>query len=144
MFFWTYGHQETWLDIWLKIPVPEDRSTSNMINGPKNCSKLNDSTITRFIDTCEGDSGWKRLSGFCVESLDCFLIHWLLVTGILFLIETIYRDIFRFNYLRNEKCLLNFFFAFSKFRFNFEHFRKKDDPHSSCIFNLWIPKDVVR
>ena len=75
MFFWTYGHQETWLDIWLKIPVAEDRSTSNMINGPKNCSKLNDSTITRFIDPCEGDSGWKRLSGFCVESLDCFLIH---------------------------------------------------------------------
>ena len=29
-----------------------------------------------------------------------------------------------------------FFFAFSKFRLNFEHFKKKDDPHSWCIFEF--------
>ena len=57
MFFWTYGIQQRWLDKWLKTPAPEDRSTRKMINGPKNCSKLNGSTITRFIDPCEGDSG---------------------------------------------------------------------------------------
>ena len=68
MFFWSYGLQQTWLDKSLKTPVPEDRSTSNMINGPKNCSKLNHSTIIRFIDPCQADSGLKRLSGLCVES----------------------------------------------------------------------------
>ena len=29
-----------------------------------------------------------------------------------------------------------FFFEFPKFRFNFEHFQKKDDLHSWCIFEL--------
>ena len=29
-----------------------------------------------------------------------------------------------------------FFFAFPKSKFNFEHFVKKDEPHSSCIFEL--------
>ena len=29
-----------------------------------------------------------------------------------------------------------FFFTFSEFRFNFEHFQKKDDPQSWCIFKL--------
>ena len=28
------------------------------------------------------------------------------------------------------------FFAFTKFRFNFEDFQKKDDPSSSCIFEF--------
>ena len=34
------------------------------------------------------------------------------------------------------KTFSEFLFAFSKFRFNFEHFQKKDDPPSSCIFEL--------
>ena len=29
-----------------------------------------------------------------------------------------------------------FFFPFSKFRFNFQHFQKKDDPQSWCIFEV--------
>ena len=31
-------------------------------------------------------------------------------------------NIFRYNYMRNEKYFLDFFFAFPKFRFNFEQF----------------------
>ena len=53
------------------------------------------------------------------------------MTGILFLTET--RKI---NEKRKEKHLLDFFFAFPTFRFNFEHFQEKDDPHSSCIFQV--------
>ena len=53
------------------------------------------------------------------------------MTNIFFLTEAIYCNI-----LGNEKVFLNFFFAFSKFRFNFEHFQKKDDPHNWCIFDL--------
>ena len=37
---------------------------------------------------------------------------------------------------KKEKGFLNFFFQFSKFRFHFQHSREKDDPHSSCIFEL--------
>ena len=30
---------------------------------------------------------------------------------------------------QKRKVFSKFFFAFSKFKFNFEHFQKKDDPH---------------
>ena len=41
---------KTWLDKCLKSFVSEDISTSNMVNGPKNCSNLHDSTFIIFID----------------------------------------------------------------------------------------------
>ena len=62
MYFSTYGHRKTWLEECLKSSVSEDPSTSNIVNGPKHRSKLNDSTIAIFIDTCESNSGWKSLS----------------------------------------------------------------------------------
>ena len=34
--------------------MSEDPSTTNMVNGPKQCSNLNDITLTIFIDACEG------------------------------------------------------------------------------------------
>ena len=69
------------------------------------------------------------------------------MTSILFLIEAIYCNILRSNYLRKEKLFLLFFFfflAFYKFKFNFEHFQKKDEPHSWCIFELMEPKNVFK
>ena len=47
------------------------------------------------------------------------------MTSIPFLTEAIYCNNFRCNHLRNKKHFLNFFFAFSQFRFNFEYFQKK-------------------
>ena len=116
--------------------VSENRSRKNMVNVAKHYSKLNDSTFTIFIDPCELNSGWKSLFEWYRTFYERLLTHWLLITNILLLIETIYSNIFRCNYLRNEKCLFNFFFVFCKFTFNFEHFQKKDDPHSWCIFEL--------
>ena len=55
MDFLTDGLQKTWLFKCLKSPVSKDSSTSNMVNGPKHCSKLNDSTFTIFIDPCKGN-----------------------------------------------------------------------------------------
>ena len=37
---------------------------------------------------------------------------------------------------QKPKIFLEFFFTFSKVRFISEHFQKKDDPPSSCIFKL--------
>ena len=37
---------------------------------------------------------------------------------------------------QKKKTFSEFFYAFSKSRFNFEHFQKKDDSASSCIFEL--------
>ena len=39
---------------------------------------------------------------------------------------------------------INFFFAFSKFAFNFEHFQKKLTLVVDAFLNLRTPKDVVR
>ena len=62
MYFWTYGIQMMWLEKCVKSQVSEDALASNMGNGPKYCSKVDDSTFTIFIDPIEGNSGWKSLS----------------------------------------------------------------------------------
>ena len=51
--FWTYALGQTWLVKCLKSLVPEVPSTSNMVNAPKQFSKLNDSNFTIFIYPCE-------------------------------------------------------------------------------------------
>ena len=51
--------RKKWLDKCLRSPVSDYPRKSNMVNGPKRCSKLNDSTFTIFIDPCEGHSVWK-------------------------------------------------------------------------------------
>ena len=50
------------LDKSLKSPFSEDPLTNDMVNGPKHCWNLNDSTFTVFIDPFEGNSGRKSLS----------------------------------------------------------------------------------
>ena len=62
MCFCTYRLRKTWLDKCQKIPVSEEHSSGNMVNGRKHSSKLNDSTFTIFIDPCADNSGWKSLS----------------------------------------------------------------------------------
>ena len=37
---------------------------------------------------------------------------------------------------QKEKDNSEFFYAFPKSRFNFEHFQEKDDAHSRCIFKI--------
>ena len=53
IYFLIDGIRKTWLDKYLTSPDAEDPSTSNMVNGLKYCSKLNESTFTIFIDPCE-------------------------------------------------------------------------------------------
>ena len=56
------GLRKTWLNKCLKIPVSEDLSKSNNINGPKHCRNPNDSTFNLCTDHCEGNSIKKSLS----------------------------------------------------------------------------------
>ena len=111
MYLWTYGLRKTLLDKCLRSPVSEDPLTSNILNGPKHCSNLNQSTFTIFIDSCETNSGWESLPGLYTKCSDCFLTHWLAITRILFLIETIYSNMFRCKYLK-KKFFYNFFSQF--------------------------------
>ena len=61
-----------------------------------------------------------------------------------FLIETIYSNIVRFNYLRNKKTFSQFFVALWKSRFNVENFVKKMAFITDVVLNLRAPKNVVR
>ena len=50
MYFPKYRLPKTWLDTCLKSHVSEDPWTLNMENWSKQCSNLNDSTFTKFIN----------------------------------------------------------------------------------------------
>ena len=41
---------------------------------------------------------------------------------------------------QKKKTFSAFFSAFLKSRLNFEHSRKKDDPHSRCTSEITVPK----
>ena len=54
MYFRKYSLRKTWLDNCLERPISEGFLTGNMVNGPRHCWNLNKSTITIFINCCEG------------------------------------------------------------------------------------------
>ena len=41
---------------------------------------------------------------------------------------------------QKRRTFAEFFFAYSKLRVNFEHFQKKDNPHSCSIFPFSDPE----
>ena len=51
MYFPKYRLRKAWLDKWLKSSVSEHPETENMANCSKQCSNLNDSTFTKFVNT---------------------------------------------------------------------------------------------
>ena len=51
MYFRNYGLQKTWLDQSLKSPVSDDPTKSNMVNGPKHCSNLKDTSLPYLLIT---------------------------------------------------------------------------------------------
>ena len=139
MCFWTYGLRNTWLETGLskvcESPVSEDPLRSNMGNGPKHCSKLNNSIFTISVNPWESNSGFKCLSVICkilrlfVNPLNANDKYSLLNRGNLL-------QNFQMQFFRKEKLFLIFFFIFSNFRLNIEHFLKKVDGHSWCILEL--------
>ena len=125
MCFSTYRLRKTLWDKCLKNLVSEDPSTSNMVNWQKNWWNLNHSTLTIFIDPCEGNSVGKSFSQRYPKSYDSLLTDWLPMTNVLFLKEAIYCYIFRCNYVRNEKLFLNFFLHFLILRWILNFYEKR-------------------
>ena len=139
-YFWTYGLRKTWSDKCLKSPFSKDPARSNMVNWPKHCSQLDHSPSTIFIDPFVGNSGLKSLSegygkifGLLVNPFTAGDKYSLLNWGNLL-------QHFQMSLFQKRKVFSKFFFAFSKFKFNFEHFLKKYHPHISCIFKLMYSK----
>ena len=53
MYFRNYGLPKTWLDQCLKSRASEDPTKSDMVNAPKHCSNLRDTSFTIFINHWE-------------------------------------------------------------------------------------------
>ena len=51
MYFRNYRLRKTWLDQCLKCPVSEDPTKSNMVNAPKHCSNLKDTSLPYLLIT---------------------------------------------------------------------------------------------
>ena len=51
MYFRNYGLPKTWLDQTLKSPVSEDPTKSNMVNAPKHCSNLKNTSLPYLLIT---------------------------------------------------------------------------------------------
>ena len=144
MYFWTYVLRKTWLGKCLKSHVSENASTSNMVNGPKHFSNLNGNTLTIFIDHCEGNSIGKSLSEWYSKYWHCLLTHWLPMTSILFLIDTIYGNLFRCNYIANKNIFWIFLRVFENLDPFLNIFKKKMTLIADVLLNFWASKNVVR
>ena len=53
MYFRNYGLPKTWLYQYLKSPVSEDLTKSNMVNASKHCSNLKDTSILSLLITAK-------------------------------------------------------------------------------------------
>ena len=51
MYFRNYGLPKTWLHQCLKSPVSEDPTKRNMVNAPKHCSNLKDTSLPYLLIT---------------------------------------------------------------------------------------------
>ena len=130
-----YGLWKTWLDNIIKIPVSEERLTSNMVNVPKHCRNLNDGTFTRFIDKWR-NLNWKRsvlviwkILRLFVNTLTAADKYSLLNRGIL--TEPIHMQLS----WKQKKIFWNFFCLFEA-KLKFEHFEIEDDHDCWCILEI--------
>ena len=75
MYFRNYGLRKSWLDKCLKSHVSEAPSTSNMEDGHKHCSNVDDACFTIFINHSEHNSVEKGLYYCYSKSQNCLLTH---------------------------------------------------------------------
>ena len=143
MDFWTYGPPKTWLDKCLKSLVSKDRLTSNMVSGLKRYWNLNGIIFTRFIGHSERNLVVKSLCCSYAKYSDYFLTHWLPKTSILFLIDTIYCNILRWNYIRKKKLFLNFLSNFQNLDSLLTILKKKMIFIVDVFLNLQTPQNLL-
>ena len=140
----TYGLPNAWLDNCLKSPVSDDPATSRIVNGPKHCSKLNDSTFTIFINPWEDNSSLKNLSEWYGKSYDSLFTHWLSMTVLLFLTKV---NIATFSdpIMSKTKNLKKIFFLHFPILFPILNiFKKMMTLIAEVFLSLRTPKYVVR
>ena len=129
MYFRNYGLPKTWLDQCLKSPVSEDPTKSNMVNAPKHCSNLKDTSLPYLLIT--GKSIVLQKLSVVISKMSKLFPNILCANGKYSLLA---RDnlMQRIPMLlsRKQKTFSQFFSSFLKSTLNLKHFQRKDDPHS--------------
>ena len=74
IYFRKYGLGKTWFHKYLKSPVLEDSAICNIVNSPKHCWYLLDSTFVIINYYCEENWVGKSLPEWYVKSKDCFFV----------------------------------------------------------------------
>ena len=136
MCFWNYRLSKTLLDLSLRSAVSEHPSRLNMLKGPKLLWNLHESTFNIFIHHSEGKWFGKYVSYWSLKWEACLLTHGLPITSILFRIVVISRSLFKFKYRKTEKYFVSFLFHLWNLHQILNIFKKKDDRHSWCIFQI--------
>ena len=136
MYFWTYRLQKTSLDKCLKSPVSGDSSRSNMVKGPlKGLLKSERQHLYHIYWSLRWQFRMKKNLSVICKILEVFVDPLTDDNKYSHLKETMNSNIFRGNYFK-KKRFSQVFFAFCKFRFNFEHSQEKGNPHRWRIFEL--------
>ena len=71
MYFPNYGLPITWLDQYLKSPLSEYPTKRNMVNAPKHCSNLKDTSLPYLLTTAKSIV-LQKVSVSYVENLKTF------------------------------------------------------------------------
>ena len=116
------------------------RKLSWEMSDPKHVWNLHHSTFTVFIGHWQGNCVRKFFSYLHAKSWHSLLTHKLLMTSILFLIETILPYQFRRNYLRKKNFFLNFLLYFWNPAYILNIFNKKMTLIDFVFSNLRTPK----
>ena len=101
-----------------------------MENGLKDCCNLNDSFFTIYINHCEGNCVFKK-SLLVICKIVRLFVNAVIADDKHYLLnrDSLTQPI-QMQLSPKQKTFSPFFSPFLKSSLNFEHFQKKDDPHS--------------
>ena len=129
----------------LKSPVSEEPSTSKTVNRRNNVEIWTNPPLPYLSVTMKAiNSLGKSLSWWYAKYSDCLLTYWLPMTSILFLIGTIYCNIFRYHHRRNKNFFPTFFLHFQNLDWILNIFKKRMTLIVDVFLNWRSPKYGVR
>ena len=132
-----------WLVECLKAPVSEHPLEVNVLEGPKDCWTVHDSTFMLTFRSCQTKSDVYQASKSDLKLEDRILTRWCPVTCILVMIKRTSYNKFQCNYLQKQKHFLELLLNFWNVHKIMEILKTKMILITLIFLELLIPKNVV-
>ena len=135
MYFRSFSLWKTALHKCLNGNVSWHPSTVNVLNGGKSLWNVHDRTFMTFFYQDEPNWVGRPLSYWYVnsyKSLFNIVCRSQVFSSLYFYLQALYQ----MQLSKKLKAFSGFFSPFSKSSSNFEHFEKKDEIHSQCIYEI--------